>query len=231
MKAKKYETMNEVAKIFCQATKEVLDASTGTSTKHSITVQKVPSIHLKPDIGCFVQFSGDYSGLMIMNYTGDAALELYRTSMMSMGFPEEELESEFTADDVVNSAGEFVNQIVGKARQLIEKNFGLHATNNQPKAITITSAINLSIATQLHRPKCRKISFRTAEGKSFYIEISLEETEFIQLFPSEVTVDDYDIDAIMSQHASNSEVDAGGSAAVDDDEMDIEAIMAQAKGE
>ncbi len=63
----KTSTINEVAKIFCQAVKEVLESSTGSKIRYAPTIQKVPSISLKPDLGCFVQFSGDYSGLFIMN--------------------------------------------------------------------------------------------------------------------------------------------------------------------
>ena len=61
------ETVNAIAQLFCEATQEVVGTSTGQEVSYSQTMQMIPSIHLRPDIGCFVLFSGDYSGLMIMN--------------------------------------------------------------------------------------------------------------------------------------------------------------------
>ncbi|MBF0273903.1 MAG: DUF3334 family protein [Nitrospinae bacterium] len=199
MKAIKFNTMNEISKIMCEATKIVVDTSSGTKVKFSPTVQKIPGIYLKPDIGCFVQFDGDYSGILILNFSGAAALELYRESMVFMGIPEEDLAKDYYHDDVVNSIGELVNQVVGKIRGIIERTFGLSARNNQPKAITITSAINLTIDTHLVKPRCRKLSFKTAENNPFYIEFSLEDSEFIQLFAHENIEEELDIEAIMNQ--------------------------------
>ncbi len=190
-------TINEVAKIFCQAVKEVLESSTGSKIKYAPTIQKVPSISLKPDLGCFVQFTGDYCGLFIMNFSGEAALELYQRAMKFLGLPEEELAKDYTADDVVNFIGEMVNQIIGNARRKVESRFGLIATNNQPKAITITAAITLSVATMIDRPLCRRLAFRTEGGHSFYVEMNMEQTEFIPIEEPEAPVD---IDALFEEH-------------------------------
>ncbi len=185
----KTSTINEVAKIFCQSVKEVLESSTRSKIRYAPTIQKVPSISLKPDLGCFVQFTGDYTGLFIMNFSGQAALELYQQAMKFLGLPEEELAKDYTADDVVNFIGEMVNQIIGNARRKVEAKFGLLARNNQPKAITITSAITLSVATMIERPLCRRLAFRTQEGHSFYVEMNMEQTEFIPIEDPEEAVD------------------------------------------
>ncbi len=223
MKAQKFNALNEIARITCSAGKEVLESATGSNISHSSIVQRIPVIHLKPDIGCFVQFYGDYSGLFIMNFSAEAGLELYRLAMTYMGLPEEELATSHTSDDVVNYIGELVNQVTGKIRRAIEERFDLTANNNQPKAIAISSAIKLSIATQLNSPKCRRLSFKTAGLKSFYIEISMEETEFIQLFPleKEENKDEFDIDFIMNQNKPKTE-----ERSTDNSEPDIDAIMA-----
>ncbi|MBN2705181.1 MAG: DUF3334 family protein [Deltaproteobacteria bacterium] len=178
-------TTNDLARIFAQACEEIINQATNSEVKAARTMQKVPSVFLKPDIGCFVQFTGDYSGLFIMNFSGPVAIELYRKSMLFMGMPEEELATEYTSDEVVDSLGELINQIIGKARSMIKERYGLAASNPQPKAITISSVITMSIATPLNRPQCRRISFRSAENHSFHIELSLEETEFIKLHPNE----------------------------------------------
>ena len=218
-------TINHVAKIFCEAVKEVLETSTASKSIFSPTIQNIPSISLKPDVGCFVQFAGAYSGLFIMNLSGEAALEIYRRSMTYMGFPEEELARDYSSDDVVNCIGELINQIIGKARSKVEQEYGLTADNNQPRAITISTAITLSVATMLDKPKCRRLSFKTEDNKPFYVEMNMEQTEFIKLFDVEKNGagSQDNIDAMLEG------IDGGDDTPEPDgaEEVDIDAIMAE----
>ncbi len=222
----KLSTINHVAKIFCEAVKEVLETSTASKITFSPTIQKIPSISLKPDVGCFVQFSGDYSGLFIMNLTAEAALEIYRKSLTYMGFSEEELSCDYTSDEVVNCIGEMINQVIGKARSMVEQEFGLTAENNQPKAITISTAITLSIATNLDKPRCRRLSFKTEDNNPFYVEMNMEQTEFIKLFEVDRASGDaqFDIDTMMADAAEKEET---VKESAENSDVDIDAIMAE----
>ncbi|OCC16035.1 hypothetical protein DBT_0497 [Dissulfuribacter thermophilus] len=210
----KVKTINRVAQICCNAVKHVLEQNTGSKIRYSPTIQNVPNISLKPDLGCFVQFSGDYSGLFIMNFSAEAALELYQKAMSFMGLPQEEMAQDYDADEVVNFIGEMVNQIIGTARRMVEEEYGLSASNNQPKAITISSAITMSIATMLDRPVCRRLSFKTENNSAFYVEMNMEQTEFIRLEDFEAQNNhlkernssnqggsDLDIDALIEQYS------------------------------
>lgn len=193
----KSDTSDVFANICAQSAKEVLESACKIEIFSAPTFQRVPNIHLRPDIGCFVQFNGDYSGLMIMNFSAGAAMTLYRESMLSMGFPTEELSIEHTSDDVVNTIGELINQIIGNVRKRIDDQFGLVSKNSQPKAIAINSSISLSIETN---PKVtalyRRISLKAA-NELFQIEIALENTEFAQTInqksPPETTSNQVDI--------------------------------------
>lgn len=196
-------TINEIATIFADACTEVISRSTNSKVTTAPTIQKVPTVFLKPDIGCFVQFSGDYSGLFIMNFSGSVALELYRKSMIFMGMPEDELVSEHTSDEVVDSIGELINQIIGKARSIIKQRYGLSASNPQPKAISISSVITMAIAAPLNRPQCRRVAFRSADNHSFYIEFSMEETEFIAIAESDNGADE----EALEKQSESSEID------------------------
>lgn len=175
------ETVNAIAQLFCEATQEVVSSSTGQEVSYSQTMQMIPSIHLRPDIGCFVLFSGDYSGLMIMNFEGQAAVEIYRHSMLKMGMPEDELSTEHTADEVVNAIGELINQVIGMVRRRIEEQYQLVAHNTQPKAIALATAIILNIDSRdpASQELCRRLSFKI-NRKSFHIELSLERSEFVR---------------------------------------------------
>ncbi len=205
------KTINRVAQFCCKAVKDVFEGNTGSTIKYSPTIQHIPSISLKPDLGCFVQFTGDYSGLFIMNFSADATLELYRRGMMFMGMPEDDLVNRYDADEVVNFIGEMVNQIIGAARRNVEQEFGLSAANNQPKAITISSAIIMSVATLLDKPVCRRLSFKTQDNNPFYVEMNMEQTEFIKL-------DDPDAGRDDEQQKKIEAVQSGG-------DIDIDALL------
>jgi len=159
---------------------EVFTPSLGDQLYCSQTVQSLAKVHLRPDIGCFVQFTGDYSGLLILNYSGAAALALYRGYMLQMGMPEEELSTMHTSDEVIDSLGELVNQIIGKFRKNVEDAYGLQAQNSQPKAIQINASITLSIGPAQAGEQYRRISFKVA-GHPFQVELAFEQSQFHQL--------------------------------------------------
>ncbi|HIE33185.1 MAG TPA: DUF3334 family protein, partial [Thermodesulfobacteriaceae bacterium] len=179
MAEKRLSTVNQIAKLICEAVKEVLETSTQSSIRYAPTIQRVPLVSLKPDLGVFVEFTGDYSGLFCMNFSGEAAVELYRRAMRFMGLPEEELAKDYTSDEVVNFIGELANQVIGAVRRKIETRFGLSSQNSQPRAIAINQSITLLLNAMLEKPQCRRLSFRTEDQKAFYVEFGLEQTEFI----------------------------------------------------
>ncbi len=229
-------TVNAISSIFCEATKEVLESSTGKEINFSNTIQKIPVIHLRPEIGCFVLFSGDYSGLMIMNFSADAAVAVYRSYMCHMGMPEEELANEYTSDEVVDNVGELINQIIGKVRKGIEVQYGLVASNTQPKAIALTTSIILTIdAQEVDKELCRRLSFKI-DGHSFHIELSLEKTEFVALNGGDVHKAKADtgqknasVDANFDQFKENlqngKEEEKSKPAEADSDTLDFDALL------
>ncbi|MDT8448388.1 MAG: DUF3334 family protein [bacterium] len=175
---RKGNSVDDLGRIICKATKEVLEAATGLEVHYSQTIQQVPSVHLKPDVGSFVEFSGDYAGLLITNLSTRAAMEIYRGQMLHMGLGEEDLATEHTSDEVVDSIGELINQVIGKARLMIEQKYGLSAYNSQPKAIALTESVTLSIATHKDTEyQLRRLSFKV-NGAPFQVELQMENVDF-----------------------------------------------------
>lgn len=160
-----------------QAVKNVLETNTKIPIKASATIQKVPKVSLKPEIGCFVPFTGDYNGLVVMNFSAAAAMLLYKNYMISMGIPEAELAKEHTNMEVPDSIGEMVNQIMGKVTKLTEDSFGLSAYCSQPKALVLNASIVLTIDTDYREN--RRLSF-SINNEKFYFELAMEQAEFIQ---------------------------------------------------
>jgi len=168
-----------VAASFCGAVKQVLESSTKQSIRFSTTIQSVPKVSLRPDVGCFVQFSGDYNGLVVVNLSGVAAMSLYKGYMTSMGLPENELAKDYTANEVPDSIGEMTNQFMGHAMRIVENKFDLTSFFGQPKALSLSSAIELHIQTDFIDN--RRVVFMINDLHRFYLELSMERSEFISL--------------------------------------------------
>ena len=103
----------DVLTSLCNSVVRVLNVATQSKLHFSAMVQRITKIGLKPDIGCFVLFDGGFSGLVVLNFDGDTALEIYEKYMLNMGMPRSELATSFTSDEVSNILGELMNQIVG----------------------------------------------------------------------------------------------------------------------
>jgi CheY-specific phosphatase CheX len=196
---KRKSTINELSKILSESVKEVLEINTGSKIKVAPTLQRIANIALRPDIGAFVEFNGDYNGLLCMNFTKEAAYELYKKAMLTLGLSESEIADSELAEEVVNFVGEIVNQIIGNFRSKIEKEYGLIAKNNQPKAIVISRAIIMYIDTFLQSSQSRKLSFRTENSNGFYAELSLEQVEFIPLESSDTESTEPSVEELLNK--------------------------------
>lgn len=176
--AAELETIDIVANIFSQATKKTLDKGTKKTIKYSKTIQAIPKVSLKPEIGCFVLFNGDYNGLVVMNFSAAAAMDLYTSYMTSMGLPESELAKDYTSNEVVDTMGEMTNQIMGRSMRMVESKYYLSSFFGQPKSLALTSAITLT--PDLDYQDNRRISFTIGTNK-FYMELALERVKFIEM--------------------------------------------------
>jgi len=191
-------TTDDILLVLCDSIKSVLSTATDHPINYSSMLQKINKTCLKPDLGCFVLFDGGFSGLVIMNFTAKAALEIYQNYMTHMGIPANELSQSHTSDDVSNVMGELMNQMVGDFTGVIGKKLQTSITQNQPKMLTINKQVLLSIDTNLDRPQARRVTFTTARNNIFYLELAMDKTEFIQLSTFKET-EDFDLDTLFDQ--------------------------------
>ena len=183
-------------------------------------VQRITKIGLKPDIGCFVLFDGGFSGLVVLNFSSAAAMEIYAKYMLSMGMPESELAGSFTSDEVSNILGELMNQIVGDFTGKVRRELQTNITQNQPKMLVLTKQVMLSVDTPLDRPEIRRVSFFTENNNIFYLELAIDRTEFIKLHDFDVSeVPDPD-DLLEFQQANQASPAPSAPAKGGDDERD-----------
>ncbi len=218
MKKNKVITTEDILLKLCQSVSSVLTSATDSDVRYSAMVQKISKTTLKPDFGCFVLFDGGFSGLVVINFTSQAALELYSRYMRHMGMPEEELAIHHNADEVGDVLGELMNQLVGDFTNKIRKELQTNITQNQPKMMTVNKNVVLSIDTNLERPQARRVTFSTEDNNIFYLELAMDKTEFIQLEEFEIETDqcpDQIIEQATQKTRSNSKDTASEAAAQD----------------
>ncbi|MES2260108.1 MAG: DUF3334 family protein [Pseudomonadota bacterium] len=204
----------------CNSVTRVLGIATQSKVNYSAMVQRITKVGLKPDVGCFVLFDGGFSGLVVLNFAKETAMEIYERYMLHMGMPKSELASSHTSDEVCNILGELMNQIVGDFTGKIRRELQTNITQNQPKMLVLTKQVMLNVDTPLDRPEMRRVSFFTDKNNIFYLELAIDRTEFVRLYdfdPHEET----DPDTLMDMENANKggESTAPAPAEEDNDEL------------
>ena len=169
----------------CNSVTNVLVAATHSQVRYSPMVQRISKISLKPDIGCFVLFDGGFSGLVVLNFAAQTAMELYESYMLNMNMPKKDLAISHTSDEVSNVMGELMNQIIGDFTSKVRRELQTHITQNQPKMLVLNKQVQLSVDTNLDNPEARRVTFYTGRDNIFYLELAIDRTEFIKLYDFE----------------------------------------------
>ena len=214
MKTKKHAPISteDILLKLCHSVSSVLTEATHHEVNYSPMVQRISKTCLRPDIGCFVLFDGAFSGLVVINFTAAAALEVYQNYLMNMGIPKEELATLHTSDEVGNVMGELMNQILGDFTNKVSQELQTSISQSQPKMLTLNKQVLISVDTNLDRPQARRVSFFTEKNNIFYMELAMDKTEFIQLhdFTRHEVVDP---DSLLRSVANGENMGSHGSAA------------------
>lgn len=165
----------------CHSVTSVLSEATHHDINFSPMVQKISKTCLKPDIGCFVLFDGAFAGLVVINFTAEAAMEVYSQYLINMGLPKEELATVYTSDEVGNVMGELMNQILGDFTSKVSQELRTSITQSQPKMLTLNRQVRISVNAHLDKPKAYRVSFYTEKNNIFYMELAMDNTEFVQM--------------------------------------------------
>ena len=203
----------------CNSVTRVLNVATHSQIHYSGMVQRISKTCLKPDIGCFVLFDGGFSGLVIINFSAQAAMELYSNYLLNMGMSQADLVTSFTSDEVSNVMGELMNQVVGDFTGKVRRELQTHITQNQPKMLVLNKQVVLSVDANLDTPEARRVTFYTSNNNIFYLELAIDRTEFIKIYDFEAQ-EAPDADALMAQSQAASESSAAAPAPAELSETD-----------
>ncbi len=206
MRKNKILNTDDVLITLCASVTQVFAAAGNSQIAYSPMVQKIHKTCLRPDLGCFVLFDGGFSGLVVINFTAEAAMEIYRKYMMSMGMPETELAQFHTSDEVGNVMGELMNQIVGDFTNRVRQELQTSINQSQPKMMAINKQVQILINTQLDQPQARRVTFNTPLHNIFYLELAMDKTEFIQLHDFETAEEENVDDILANAHSQPSAV-------------------------
>jgi CheY-specific phosphatase CheX len=209
--------------LLCTSVTNVLSSATHSPVSYSPMVQKITRTCLRPDIGCFVLFDGGFSGLVIINFSAAAAMEIYRAYLLSMGMPQAELAQQYTSDEVGNMLGELMNQIVGDFTGKVGKELLVSINQNQPKMLTINKEVMVSIDTNLDRPQARRVAFTTAGRNMFYLELAMDRTEFIKLH--EFEQQEVNPDRILEEEAARRQAPTAPPAPAAQPDVDLDLLQ------
>ena len=208
----------------CNSVTRVLGMATHSQIHYSGMVQRISKTCLRPEIGCFVLFDGGFSGLVIINFSGQAAMELYANYLLNMGMSKDDLVSSYTSDEVSNVMGELMNQVVGDFTGKVRRELQTHITQNQPKMLVLNKQVMLSVDANLDNPEARRVTFYTGNNNIFYLELAIDRTEFIKLYDFEAQ-EVPDADALMEQSQSQGSTPAPAPPRPDAAQDDTDALL------
>lgn len=179
----------------CQSVSEVLTSATNKNTNFVPLIQKISKTVLTPDIGTFVMFTGSFSGMVVINFPKETAMEIYRAYLSNMGLPESEMAKNYTQDEVSNSLGELMNQILGHFTRKISDELHIRIDQSQPKMLALPHQVQINISVELDNPIFGKVTFNTDSGNVFYVELAMDDTSFVAVrdFESKTTESPDDI--------------------------------------
>ena len=80
-------------------------------------------------------------------------------SLRNMGIPEVEMAKNYTQDEVSNTLGELMNQIIGNFTRQISEELHIRIDQSQPKMLVLPREVQISISVNLDNPKYGKVTF------------------------------------------------------------------------
>ncbi|MGN1281146.1 MAG: DUF3334 family protein, partial [Succinivibrio sp.] len=172
---------NDIIMTLCQSVANVITTATGRQTRYAPLVQRITKTILSPDIGTFVMFTGSFSGMVVINFPKETAMELYTQYLKNMGISESEMAQNYTQDEVSNTLGELMNQIIGNFTRQISEQLHIRIDQSQPKMLVLPREVQINISVNLDNPKYGKVTFHTESGNVFYVELAMDDTCFTAL--------------------------------------------------
>ena len=169
------ETANAVkmTKMFAESYTEVF-STFGASGKFSIapSFYVINTAQTRHRVSSLLDFTGGINGFVIINYPAAAAIDVVSTFMQGMGMPANDC-PKTVGEEVINTLGEVLNQVLGKFRKNIQGHFGLVAESGTPITMLVNTMLRLSPVDSTQNLYVRG-QLSTPSLKAFYIEFCIQ---------------------------------------------------------
>lgn len=162
----------------CDSVSSVISTASGDKISYVPMVQSITKTTLTPDIGTFAMFTGAFSGMVVINFPKETAMEIYSKYMTSMGIPEKEQAKNYTSEEVSNALGELMNQVLGHYIRSVATSLHAQISQSQPKMLALPRELQINFNMNLDNPRFSKISFLTERGNVFFMELAMDNVEF-----------------------------------------------------
>jgi len=170
------ETANAIkmAKMFAESYTEVFQIMGGSGKFHiAPSFYVIHGAQTRHRVSSLLDFTGGINGFVIINYPDEAAVDVVSTFMQRMGLPPEDCPKS-VSEEVVNTLGEIINQVLGKFRKNIQDRYGLTAESGTPITMMVNTMLRLSpIGIDENYYVRGQIS--TPNSKAFYIEFCVQQ--------------------------------------------------------
>ncbi len=176
---------DDILFILCKSIQRVLQKATAQKITFFPLAQTINKTTMRPDIGCFTVFESEVSGVVLMNFSAEAALDIYKSYMMNMKMPEEELSKNHTSDDVGNVLGALVDQGMGHFQNDLREELYASVKFTPPKMMVVNQDITISVGHLHESPDHRRVSFETESHRPFFLELGVEKTAFSPFYSHE----------------------------------------------
>lgn len=185
MDVQEIKSTDDILFILCKSIQRVLQKATAQKITFFPLAQTINKTTLRPDIGCFTVFESEVSGIVLMNFSAEAALDIYRSYMMNMKMPEDELSRNHTSDDVGNVLGALVDQGMGHFQNDLREELYASVRFTPPKMMVVNQDITISVGNLPQAPDYRRVSFETESHRPFFLELGVEKTAFSPFYSHE----------------------------------------------
>lgn len=209
----------------CGSVAKVLTTACHKPVRHAQMIQSIKTTSLKPEISGFVVFEGGFTGLVVLNFSASAAMEIYQDYMLSMGMDESSLALQHTSDEVSDIVGELMNQIVGDFINKVNMRLQSCVDQSQPKVLTSGRQLTISIDAGLQAPVTKRVAFYTSGNNTFYLEYSMDDTQFVGTADYSAS-DAHDPDSVIAGHQASSKAPAAPTISVNNAD-DSDALLSE----
>ncbi len=171
----------DLTNLFCRSYINVFHLFRGKGKfEISPNFQLLDSVQTRHRISTLLDFTGSINGIVIINYTEDAAVNVVSAFLQGMGMGEDDCPKGL-GEELINVLGEIMNQVLGAFRRNLSKEYGLSTTSGTPVTMIPSVMLNVTPVETTQRSFVYvRAQISTPSSVSFYVEFCVQKGVIIK---------------------------------------------------